>query len=775
MKERLLISATLFVLAHATGLGQVATNDHCDGAGVTQCLIDQGIVSPGGCDAVGDPYLWEGDCTIAINRYISRAANMDGFADFNTPDSCWKHPDKPAGNVPVNCTPPYNLCWGYYCPETYCNSIKMLVETNTQFVARAATAWFHEGSFKEGTNYFRAIKQLICDVNAAYDCAGLRRPIIQAGIFEGVGEDVKYVTIPPEVINSFKSEMTPEEKGLYLDESGNPRTGLRFNYERMFIDGEYDIRSMETRLWFFHQATTFIDMGYTALHMGIYWLYARYDEGYDTLYKLLTKIRTYAEDAGSFVLINAENPMPPTDNGESAKWGDTDYLLFDFDGRAMRPREISDPQVSGDGGMCEDGIECEGCTNPVDPDQFDGTPCEQIKQMAILDTCTINSFGGSVGGISPLGCYYDQVPYFVYSDFNTGTPNNGASNCDDLEIYWDLIGVASGGNTSLTWGYDDNRWFHTLTPECRAYWWEHYYCERRQFHGGNGFVQIPGILILKYVENYCGDVMPFADGRLVLADDPAFVNVVRQTLAPKEPQLIFEANCNPAGTSKFCNDQVAPPGSLFCYGNNTFKVKVGNQDCSSTYSIHVQKPDGSWLPYIIGTEMEFPADQPGQYTIQIRQDNMGLDPSTLGTRIISNVYFLNPICCQGPYPDGVACRTNGDPIPVTENPPTNSNSRQLNNGEHQPDKGFSRLPVEAFSVYPNPAGTDRLTVEIPTALQIEARLLVYDKVGKVTQPVRLDTGTYKYELDISNWTPGVYTFSLQNGHAIKTKKVVVLK
>ena len=758
----LLILSILLANVQTVSYGQVDTNGQCDGSAVTPCLIDQGIVDSAGCAAVGDPFIWGGDCTIAINRYISRTANMDGLVEFNVPSTCWGHPNPPAPNIPVNCAPPYDSCWGYYCPETYCKSIKMLVETNTQFVARAATAWFHESGFQEGGAYFEASKQLICDINAAYDCAGLRRPIIQAGIFEGVG-DVNNITIPSEVISAFIDEMTQEERDYYLDANGKPKENLEFNRTRMFTGNEYDIRNMETKLWFFYQAKSFIDMGYTALHMGIYWFYASHDTGYVNLYNLLKKMREYAGSVGSFVIMNGENPMPPTDNGESAKLGGTDSLLFDFDGRAMRPREISDPQVTGDGG-----IPYVGCDTPVDPDQFNGTPCESIKMMAIIDTCTINSFGGSVGGISPSGCYYDQVPYFIYTDFGSGLVNTGFG-CPGIEILWDSVGVPSNGNSSLTWGYDDNRWFaEVMTPECREYWWQNFYCAQRNMHGGNGFFQIPGILILKHIENYCDTVMPLADGRFVLADDTTFINAIQETLQPKVPQLNFEIICNPVRVLKTCNGVTAPKFTHFCAGQNTFKVTVGNKDCSSTYSIHVKKTGGSWFPYVIGTEMEFSVDQPGQYIIYIRQDNMGLDPSTYGTYTLSDTFYLTPLCCTGPYYGG------GCPeiLPLTDKG-NNLSSPTFSRKEHNANDLFE-FDVTGFTIYPNPS-TNQVTVEIPAGLQNNTELVISDNMGQVVQRFQVNPELLIHQIDVSRFIPGVYLFTLLNNQISETQRVIVLR
>jgi hypothetical protein len=434
----------------------------CPVGNVSQALIDCGLVSSNnGCEPIGEPYVWEGDCEIAMNRILSRSINMDGLTSLNTPTICWGDPNHIDENLPVNCTEPYNVCYGWYCPDKYCENLKMLVKLNMQFIGRTASAWYNEGSFFEGKNYYEAMKRIVCYINAAYDCAGLRRPIVQAGIYEGVEKEVNQIRMNPDWIVIGKTFIPEDQLHYYFNLDGSPKENLFFDRSRMFShDGHYDITKVETVLWFLHQAFTYIDFGFTALHMGIYWDYAKNDTGYSQLYKVFTTIRNYATENGSFVLINGENPMAPVDNGESAVLGGTNLLLFDFDGRPVRPRELADPQVSGDG---------INCNQPINIPEFVSSPeCEDFQFMSLVDTCTINSFGGSGGGVSPLGCEYNRVPFITYLDFGSGLLNNGLP-CPNLEVFDDLIGVPdNSGNSTSTWGFDDTRWFSTILPsECR--------------------------------------------------------------------------------------------------------------------------------------------------------------------------------------------------------------------------------------------------------------------------------------------------------------------
>ena len=378
-----------FTLLFFNSIGQNCTS-------ITQSLIDIGLVSPNGCTntEVGDPFLFfensDNACDLGIERYLSRSISMEDMVDFNLEHPCWSSDPSNPYPAEANCSPPYDLCNGNYCPEIYAKNIEMLTEVNAQLIVRATSAWSKEGEFHPGGSIYEKSKQLVCDINAAYDCAGLRRPVIQAKILEAVGGGINNLNIPADILSEFQSEMTQGELLYYFNPDGSPKT-LTYDITKMYFpisggDPYYSINKVETRMWLYHQAKIFLDFGYKAFHMGIYWIYSRNEEGHDPgyvlLYGVLDKIRQYASGIGSFVLLNGEVPgANGVDGGESPKFGDTNLLLFDFDSRAMRPREVSTPQVTGDNGT---GI----CDNPISPaDPLAGTPCENEAYPAIVDFC----------------------------------------------------------------------------------------------------------------------------------------------------------------------------------------------------------------------------------------------------------------------------------------------------------------------------------------------------------------------------------------------------
>ncbi len=551
----------------------------------------------------------------------------------------------------------YSEDFKYYCKDHYCKSIAALVYTNTQFLSRASSARGKENNFHPNSGMYATIKQLICDVNHAYDCAGLNRPIIQAAILENVSDQINQLAINTDLLNSYEDALgtiePPAVRDYYFNNQNSP---LLFDKERMLTFGKFKFENIETKVWFWLQATTYIDFGYTSLHMGQFSIYAKPEppnDNFEDFAFFLDAVRDYADEAGSFIIIGGEDE----NNGEPAYVNNTmpepKSLLFDFGGAAIRPREVVDPpeeQTTGDYNDCD--------TN-VDNTVFEGTPCDsdvfsEILE-AIIDSCVIYEGGvGTAGGIHPLGCNIEHQPYYMYFDFGSGIVNNGSQvnwDCEEFEIYWNQLGVASNEPQSLTWGYEDTRWFATqLSKECRAWWWEYFYCNGRELTGNpHGFLQIPAVLILKFIENYkCIDDIG-GDGRYLLSDDPCLMQSVDQTLSRKISNLDIEEVCTDLFCVVNCNGINAPEGFKFRKGRRWYKLHINNTDCSSTYTIHMQDPFDNWMGFTYGDYREFKPTVYGTYHIIIRQDNMEIMPYGV-EEFHYYLDFYEYYCCQNLIP-----------------------------------------------------------------------------------------------------------------------------
>lgn len=585
--------------------------------GITKCLVDKLGCNPKEVEKIGDPYLYSGECSIAIDRILARAGNYQGLTELI-------YPIRNENGVIVDCEN------AGFCPERYCEVIMSMLDLQISFVKNAFFgASYHEHQLFPEDCWYEVGKQIVNDINYAFDCKGLPRPVIGGTAFEvfdgnnfnnnAIFTDIDR-SIPRNIIseyfNCFSDDLNIVEDGIknsdyYFEADGKPKSNIFFDKDRVIeINGSnLDIGRTECRIFLLWQALTQIDMGYNAIHMGIYWSYAKSSENeYSILSRLTDCIREYARKKGTFVVISGETPMQDIDNGFSAKVPGTERFIFDFDSRAMRPRELNS---LGDGNWPNG---CDGNISDAFVKSYQNSPCFNNASniqcpdeiMAIIDPCTINSFGGSVGGYSASNpdCWLTQQPYSVHFDGHSFDEENLCS--------------PSNGPSSLTYGLSDNNWFGNLSDDCKAWWFNYFYCDRRQFHDGNGFLEIPATIYSWY--------NPRKLSLLTKEENPIFFsNLKNNTLAPKEPNInIKEIPSGYSYKSCECNGAGAPINMIWNIEKKCYSISITNIDCSSKYSIHIKDPEGVWLPQTLGNSTTFCPEKLGIYKIGIRQDNLGL-------------------------------------------------------------------------------------------------------------------------------------------------------
>ncbi|MBO2010914.1 T9SS type A sorting domain-containing protein [Hymenobacter negativus] len=183
------------------------------------------------------------------------------------------------------------------------------------------------------------LERTITAINAAYDCEGLRRPIIQASIFESITRDtpagqmpdstkdgIHQITISPIVIDEFRDEIfSLNEQTRYFrlnaDGTYTAKTDVKFDFLRIAYpcstgsDGSIsyspDAFQLEGRMWLFHEAKCLVDVGITAIHMGQTGIWAKIrmatNEAARTLAlqqaaSVVTHIRNYANNPQKTVI-----------------------------------------------------------------------------------------------------------------------------------------------------------------------------------------------------------------------------------------------------------------------------------------------------------------------------------------------------------------------------------------------------------------------------------------------------------------------------------------
>lgn len=596
---RMYLTALLSLLLATSSRGQK----------VSSCLRSGGLASdvyPAGAPAsIDDPWC------AGIARQIARSFNAEGLSAWITPGKCWgwigtegaAYDDNaiPSDFTPVNCQPPYDRCFGNYCPDKYCSVIRAMVDLKASIILRAVNIWGRDDALKPGTAFYQGMQQVVTDINAAYDCRGLKRPVIQGTIFEHVANGVAQIPIPPAIIMAYSKEPGFEKK-YYLDAQGNARTGLHFSLERIRnrkrklpLSDCPDITRIEARMWFYYLAKLYIDLGYTSIHMGQLNDWARLDQPrYRHTAALLQKIRTYAGVRKTFVLLTQEN-------FRALKYPGTDTFMFDYDSRALRIRELSDPQVCGDF----------NCSQPA-VDYFRYTPCSAEAYPAVIDSCVLAAQGNS-GGYHPVyHTYIPAQPYNTYFDFGPGNyadTGKASSGCDPNPRWG-------------TWGWDDTKWFALkIGQACRTFWLGAAISKVRQYSNEAGFMSVPGLLTIPMPENndrYLSGHNPTAGASYLLPDEKEALQEVLRQWAPEDKAAI-----------------ILEPGTVNAPQRKGYTFRVQHADNTTVYTWHIQNPDGSWQPHTYGSRRYFEPPADGLYSVYLRQDNLGQYKDGSTVKIVS--------------------------------------------------------------------------------------------------------------------------------------------
>lgn len=649
-----------------------------------QCTPTECLNLDSTCSIVGGPFVPAID---GMNTILARSVEADGLTFYNTEarewNPCWidsleQYTDDSCDN-PCNC----NNTW--FCPETYCSVISGIADLSPALISRAAGLWdgLHRltGKYVDPNNkpYYEASKQLICDINATFDCRGLLRPFVQAGIFENIPADVNHIGIPSFVLDDFSDDPESSELSNYTN-SPSP-SFERFKQSRMIysslipseqveFDCGYwaasnatpDIRKIETRMFFYYLATIYIDLGFTSLHMGQLPLYSYCDEfESDLIYAkyLLNKIRSYAENLDQPLLITSE-----AFNGDIES-GDT--LLLDYYSNPARVREVLDvenePHFGDDANLADldnsngENPNCHpyGFDNKIDSlinDIFgDGSPCDSNDYPGIIHPCHGVGFGQGLGGVNFNGITVDPLPYTIYLDFAGGLKDGTAPFDDPAPFSYDTSSNTEiGEHIENTWGFDDKGWFYHLSNECKQHWLSETYCFMRRFDNNRANLQIPAFSHFNFWDVNLLDPTNLADScksprREVLINDPDYINLFQDVLEPIVVDSIYFNYACGDNLGSYCSPR-------FIKTERIYSVLIKGIDCSSKFSWHIAKLDtlGNpeyWLDISYDIGRIFTVSEAGMYRIYLRQDNYGLEPADqfYGVNQIFREEYLEPYCC----------------------------------------------------------------------------------------------------------------------------------
>ena len=319
---------------------------------------------------------------------------------------------------------------------------QFILNTGAKYICRAATCWTpYPGDY----DTHKGQKAFIESVHKEDPYV-----VFEACVFECISTAVNQIPVPAAVFEAF---------GLPVEERN-------FSFDAMcFPDGSYknqwganttvpDITRLETMMFLYHRATTYIDLGYEGLHMGQIHLIGRDDKNWEQWTTLLTMIREYAYDNArrGFVFINAHTHGIVGSDG---------VLLFDFHMYPSRP--MADGSVA----------------------HF---PTEDNPQYAKFQVGHSDSiYGKSIGGETYSGWSCDTLPYLV-----------------ELDNYGDETSILHQPkpNDMRTWGMDEITWYANQPAWYRQEFLEYAYDWVTNEAPGKGFFAMPGQRVARiYDEN----------------------------------------------------------------------------------------------------------------------------------------------------------------------------------------------------------------------------------------------------------------------------------
>jgi hypothetical protein len=312
------------------------------------------------------------------------------------------------------------------------DNIRMLKDCGVKFAGRTVYLWGHETDLPRKLE--RAKKSAAKVHEADPDI------ILQACVFEIVTKDAGKLPVPDW---AFAALGQPPEKRHFRYEEMTYASGLGRDQWGQGASVP-DVSLMETKLWFYYLAASFIDAGCEAIHFGQAEIMDRNDRSLDHWAQVLGLVRSYAAKYARRHLVLCDAHVP---SGGLVRQG---KLLLDFHSFPLRIAEVAQH------------------------------PQEGELRVGFIDSI----YGRSKGGITPSGWRCEHLPYLVELD------NYGVSS---------KPGQAGMGGCWV-WGYDEITWFAQQTEAYRNEWLRYAWRWVRE-HDQDGYLEMPGSRCLSGTAN----------------------------------------------------------------------------------------------------------------------------------------------------------------------------------------------------------------------------------------------------------------------------------
>jgi hypothetical protein len=304
------------------------------------------------------------------------------------------------------------------------DNIRMIKHIGAKFIGRALCLWNAENNFSNNVQRAREIAPQV--VAAVPDI------ILEACVFETVSPRVNEIAIPARVLTAFG--LPVEERNFIYTNMSYPEGQRRSMGRNAQVPDE---SRMETQLWFYYQAITYIDIGCEAIHFGQVEIMNKNDPNNDHWAHLLGMVRAYAATHARRHMVLCDGHTP---TGGLMHDGNP---LLDFNEFPLRIKEVSDK------------------------------PEEAVLQLGFSD----GIYNKSKGGMTVNGWRCEHLPYLVEFD-NYGVSQHPGQPNTTGEFNW-------------VWGYDEITWFAHQPKEYRANWLKYAWNWVRTTDT-NGYVEMPG-------------------------------------------------------------------------------------------------------------------------------------------------------------------------------------------------------------------------------------------------------------------------------------------
>jgi hypothetical protein len=310
------------------------------------------------------------------------------------------------------------------------DDVRMIHNIGAKFIGRAIYRWSEESKLGD-RDFLEYAKKLVQRVHADDP-----EVIFQGCLFENVSADVNKLKIPAWVFEDF---------GLPVEERTFSRAEMIKRRGRGGGRGGVPIiNNLETRLWFYYLAASYINIGCEALHLGQVGLIGAEDRDLKVYSELLAKVRSYAKRHARRHMVLMDGHVP---SGGMVKDG---VSLLDFNSFPMRIKAVPSKWVQ-------------------------GKPEEAVLEVGHLDAL----FNRSKGCVSPSGWKCESLPYLVeFDNFGRG-PNPNVADPKSM----------------FCWGWDEISWFAQQPEDYRNLWlvYAHDWITKTD---PNGHLQMPGIRMI---------------------------------------------------------------------------------------------------------------------------------------------------------------------------------------------------------------------------------------------------------------------------------------